>query len=148
MKAARVMLRRLSAAPFASIIALIGVNSAVTLFIQPNRVPTHALLAPYDYLWAALYGLGGLSMLVGIAGRWANLETAGCIAFAGGSLISAVTWAAVGRAAAWNTVLLLVLFTVAALIRARYVAQGRIVVLVEPVDGKPGSVQVVDDGIR
>jgi hypothetical protein len=143
----RVVRHRLTAAPFATLIAAVGVNSAVSLFTQPQRVPAHALLSPYDYVWAVLYGAGGVLMLAGLAGRRANLETAGCVAFAGGSAISALAWALVGRWPAWNTVVILLLFAGAALIRAGHIARGRVLVLVEP-DGVPGRLKVVEDDPR
>jgi hypothetical protein len=143
----RLVRRRLTAAPFATLIAAVGLNSAANLFINPQRVPAHALLSPYDYLWAVLYGVGGLLMLAGLAGRRANLEAAGCVAFAGGSAISALAWAIVGRWPAWNTVAVLGLFAAAALIRAVHIAQGRVLVLVES-DGVPGRLKVVEDDPR
>ncbi len=55
----RRMHRRLNDVPFAVVIGLLGVNSALTLYLNPARQPTHLLLAPWDYLWSGLYGIGG-----------------------------------------------------------------------------------------
>lgn len=122
--------RRLTDVPFATLIGLVGVNGAVTFLVQPDRSVPHALLSPYDYAWALLYGMGGLLILAGILTGRANVEAAGCVAFAGGAAVSAVATAALLGAGAWNSVLVLTLFVVAALIRTRHLAQGRVLVLV------------------
>jgi hypothetical protein len=124
-------LRRLSVVPFAAALGLVGVNSAVSLLLYPERSPIHELAAPFDYAWAVIYGLGGLMMLAGIATARIDVEAAGCVAFGGGAIINAVTWAAIMGWSAWNAVAILVVFAVAALIRGQHVAKGRVLVLVE-----------------
>jgi peptidoglycan/LPS O-acetylase OafA/YrhL len=129
-------LRRLTDVPFASLVAVLGINSAVTLFVAPGRSSAaSALISPIGYAWATLYGIGGLLILAGIANRRANVEAAGCIAFAGGALINAMTTLAVYRWAAWNLALLLLLFSAAAITRTRHLIHGRVLVLVN-IDGR------------
>jgi hypothetical protein len=150
--AVRIVRRRLTAVPFATAIALVGVNGAVNLFTQPQRTPAHNLLSPWDDVWAVLYGIGGLLILAGIATAKANIEAAGCMAFAGGSRISAVASAVVLRWPAWNQVAILTLFTAAALTRVIHLAQGRQLILVQLADPKPRQAEdrilgtVIGDG--
>jgi hypothetical protein len=124
-------LRRLSVVPFAAALGLVGINSAVSLLLYPERSPIHELAAPFDYAWAVIYSLGGLMMLAGIATARIDVETAGCVAFGGGAIINAVAWAAVMGWSAWNTVLILTIFAIASLIRGWHVSKGRVLILVE-----------------
>lgn len=123
------IMRRLAAVPFAVLLALLGVNSAVILLIDPNRSVVHALTTPWDYVWAAQYGLGGAAIIAGIGFGVARLEAAGCVAFAGGTLIQSFVTALVLGWSAWNSVLVLVLFTGGASIRAWHIAQGKTLIL-------------------
>lgn len=134
MHAIRTGVRRLLSYPFAVALALIGINSAVTLIVAPGRSPVHQLLAPWDDVAAGIYGLGGLLILIGIAFLRADFEAAGCIAFAGGALINAVVWMWIAGWTAWNTILVLLMFAAAALIRARHITTGRVLILVETKD--------------
>lgn len=121
--------RRYTDVPFAAILATVGVNAALSFIVAPQRQPAHMLLAPWDAVWAAMYGLGGLLILAGIGSARANIESAGCLAFGGGALISAVASAAVLGRPAWNTVIVLALFCVGAVIRAVHLARGQVLVL-------------------
>jgi hypothetical protein len=123
--------QRLMATPFATIIGVIGVNAAINLMLRPQASPTHQLLSPFDYLSTAIYGIGGLAILVGIAMRRTDVEAAGCIGFAGGSLIAAVTWAFIVGWGSWNQVLVLTVFCIGSLIRAYHLAKGQVLVLIE-----------------
>lgn len=120
--------------PFATVLACLGVNAAITFFIHPNQQAAALLAPPLDYAWITLYGLGGTLILVGIAFGLTNVETAGCLAFGFGAAVSALTTAVVAHWAAWNTIVILVLFTGAALTRARHLWSGRVLVLLSVAD--------------
>jgi hypothetical protein len=127
----RVLSQRLRTAPFATAIALTGINAAANLVLRPNASPVHSLLSPFDYMAAGIYGVGGALIVTGIASARSDVEAAGCIAFAGGALISATAWAALVGWSAWNQVLILLIFASAAMQRAYHIGHGRILVLVE-----------------
>lgn len=127
----RLVRRRLTDVPFACIVALGGINIAVLAFTRPGRLPAHQLLAPWDSLWAGMYGAGGLLILAGIATARANLEAAGCIAFAGGALVSVVATAVVLRWSGATNVAVLAAYAGLALVRAQHLRQGRVLVLVD-----------------
>jgi len=131
---------RLLSYPFAVALALIGINSSITLIVNPGRSPVHQLLAPWDDIAAGVYGIGGLLIIIGIAFLRADFEAAGCIAFAGGALINAVVWMWIAGWTAWNTIAVLVMFAAAALIRARHITTGRVLLLVDTKDAPPAVV--------
>ena len=132
---------RLLAFPFAVAIALVGVNSAVNFFVNPNSNLLHNLVSPWDYIWTVFYGLGGLAIFLGIALQRSDLEAAGCIAFAGGAFVNAITYTAVLHWHSWNTVVILLIFTYAGLLRGWHIYKGRVLLLVDTsVDGKPPKV--------
>ena len=130
-------MKRLGAYPFAVVLAFLAINSTINLVVNPRSNPVHQLLSPWDYITAGLYGVGGLLIIIGIAFNRTDAETAGCIAFGGGALINALVWAAIVGWSAWNTVLILVVFAVASLLRAWHIASGRILVLVQVEDRPP-----------
>lgn len=121
--------RRLKAVPFASVIGLLGINSALTFFSNPILSPLHDVASPWDYLWALQYGIGGAMMVLGIAGGWDRVEASGCVAFAGGAIINAFVLLSIFGLDRWNSVATLVLFAIAAGIRVKHIADGRVLVL-------------------
>jgi hypothetical protein len=137
MHAIRNGVTRLLSYPFAVALALIGINSSITLIVNPGRSPVHQLLAPWDVIAAGIYGIGGLLIIVGIAFLRADFEAGGCIAFAGGALINAVVWMWIAGWTAWNTIAVLLMFSAAALIRARHITTGRVLLLVDTKDAPP-----------
>ncbi len=139
----RVILRRLRTAPFATAIALTGINNAVNLALRPRTIPQHALLSPFDYMSVTIYGIGGLLIIIGLAAAHSDIEAAGCLLFAGGALIAATAWVALVGWAAWNQILVLMVFAGAAVQRADHLAKGRILVLVQL--HEDGPAQVVSD---
>jgi hypothetical protein len=120
---------RLYVLPFNALIAYIAVNSAISFFVHPDVSVTRELPVWLAYTWVVQYALGGLLMLAGLITNRANLEAAGCSGFIGGALVNAFTWAAVGGFNAWNTVLLLTLFAVAAWARLMHLVRRQVVVL-------------------
>jgi hypothetical protein len=126
--------RRFTDVPFAAIVGLLGVNNAITLLLHPGQQAASLLASPLDYVWAGMYSCGGLLILAGIGTTRANVEAAGCVAFAGGALVSALATAIVRGWSAWNAVLVLMLFAAAAGVRTYHLACGRVLVLLD-VDG-------------
>lgn len=122
--------RRYQETPFATAFGILAVNSALNLFLAPERAPAHALVKPMDYLWAGFYGLGGLLLLLGIGARLANVEAAGCVAFAGGALVNAVAFVVVFHS--WSSAFALLAFAWAAGVRTRHLARGQILILTAP----------------
>ncbi len=123
--------RRLTDVPYAVVLGLLAVNSALNLYIHPDRQPAHLLLAPWDYLWSGLYGIGGAMIVIGIGMARHNVEASGTVAFAGGAVVSALVNAITLGWSGWNTVALLTLFAVASLIRTYHLARGRVLLLVD-----------------
>jgi hypothetical protein len=143
--AVRVLWRRLRTAPFATAIGLIGINSGVNVLVRPEISPVHALLNPFDYMAALIYGIGGALIITGIAFARADVEASGCIAFAGGALIAATAWGALIGWGAWNQVLILIIFAGAAMQRAHHLVHGRVLVLVQ-VHENGDLPEVITDG--
>jgi hypothetical protein len=129
LRSARRIRRRYTDVPFATVIGAVGVNNLITLLAHPGQQAASLLASPLDYAWGALYAIGGALILAGIGTARSNLETAGCCAYAGGALISAVAIAVVRGWPAWNAAAVLGLFAAAALTRAWHLAQGRVLAL-------------------
>lgn len=128
---ARIVRRRLTDVPYAVVVGLVGVNTAVTFLAHPGRQSAALLASPLDYLWIVLYGAGGLMLIGGIAAARVNLEAAGCVAVAGGAVVSAVAFLVVAPGATWNNAALQSAFAAAALIRSYHLARGRVLVLLD-----------------
>jgi hypothetical protein len=128
---ARIIRRRYTDVPFATVIGWLGVNNLITLVLHPTQQAASQLAGPLAWLWGGLYGAGGLLILAGLGGARANLEAAGCVAYGGGAAVAAVATAAVRGGAAWNQVGVLLLFAAFATIRAYHLARGRILVLID-----------------
>lgn len=134
----RVYRRRFTDRPADALLALLGVNGALTYFIQPARSTLRTLPASLSIAWIVLFGLGGLLTLAGILSSRANVEAAGWCLFAGGALISGITVGLVlGWLVAWNSVLVLALYAGCALVRTWHASRGRIPVLLEPPEELP-----------
>lgn len=123
--------RRYTDVPFASVLALLGVNAGITALLRPELQPARQLAQPWDTVWLVMYSLGGLMILIGIGTRLANVEAAGCLAFGGGALIAAIATAVVIGTRGWNSTVILLLFCSAATTRAWHLVHGLVLVLVD-----------------
>ncbi len=128
---ARQVRRRYTDVPFATVIGWLGVNNLITLVAHPGQQAASLLASPLDYLWGGLYAAGGVLILAGIGAARTNLEAAGCVAYGGGALISALATAVVRGWGAWNQITVLVLFAVFSAVRTYHLARGGVLVLVD-----------------
>src|SRR6266540_116036 len=127
--------RRLFSVPFATAIACIGINNGLTVFISKRSVVSAALPTFFQSLWAIFYIIAGIMILIGIGMGARNIEAAGCIAFCGGSLINALAVADVLGWTSWNSICVLLLFSIFSFIRAMNIMQGKVLVLLKVVNG-------------
>jgi len=127
--------RRLTDVPFASVLALLGVNGAVTFFVRPGVQAAALLASPLDYAWIAMYGAGGALILAGIAAAQMNVEAAGCVAFGTGAAVSGLATAVVRGWGQWNAAVVLFVFATAAAVRSYHLFRGRVLVLLDVASG-------------
>lgn len=128
---ARRIRRRLTDVPFATVFAVLGINSAVTFATRPNVQAASLLASPLAYAWIVMYGAGGALILAGIVTARINLEAAGCVSFGTGAAVSAVATATVRGWEQWNTVVVLLVFAAASAVRAYHLFRGRVLVLLD-----------------
>lgn len=125
-----VLRRRYTDVPFAVVFGFVGINNLINLIVHPGQQAASLLASPLDYFWGSLYATGGLLILIGLGIARANVEAAGCVAFGGGAFISALTLAILNGWASWNQIFLLALFATMAMVRARHLARGQVLILV------------------
>lgn len=117
----------LNVAPFAVSLAIVAVISGIRGLIDPNAFPLHAVMHGLDYIWAVIFACGGAAMLCGMGFRKPNVEAAGCALFFGGTLVEAVSFLfflGFTRTTSLVTVLILMNFAIASLLRFRHLYKG------------------------
>src|SRR6266576_3137666 len=94
-------LRKFSAgldlSPLAASLGFLGAISGASGILNPNNplnAPVHALFHGLDILWAIVFFLGGLLLLMGMGLHFPRLEAAGCALFAGGAFSNGVAFVA------------------------------------------------------
>lgn len=127
--------RRLTDVPFAAVLAVVGVNSAITFFARPGTQAASLLASPLDYAWVAMYGAGGALILAGIATARVNIEALGCVAFGTGAAVSGLATAVLRGWAQWNAAMVLFVFAAGAWVRAFHLFRGRVLVLLDVASG-------------
>jgi len=103
-------------------IAVAALANVLGFFRDPSRNPIHAVAAPWDSLWAVMYGIGGLLLLVAFALKrpTANIEAGGWALIAAGAIVQVVVFASFGvgsLSGTWATVTILALLVVIAVYR-------------------------------
>lgn len=132
---ARRIRRRLTDVPFATVLALVGVNAAINFFARPGTQAASLLASPLAYAWVAMYGAGGALIVAGIAAARINVEALGCVAFGTGAAVSGLATAAVRGWAQWNAAAVLFVFAAGAWVRAYHLFRGRVLVLLDVESG-------------
>jgi hypothetical protein len=132
---ARLIRRRLTDVPFATVLAVLGINGTITFFTRPGAQAASLLASPLDYAWIGMYGAGGALIFAGIATARVSLEAAGCVAFGTGAAVSGLATAVVRGWPQWNAVAVLFVFAGAAATRAYHLFRGRVLVLLDVAAG-------------
>lgn len=123
---------RLLSTPFATAIALIAILGSVRNLVEPESLVLRVAIGELAWVWSAVYGIGGLLMLVGIARGRARAEAAGCMGIATGALVQALVQLFFLDLSPYLTVwssASLLLFAAAGLIRVNHLVNGRVLIL-------------------
>lgn len=119
--------QNLNIAPFAVSLAIVAIISGIRGLVDPSAFPLHAVMHGLDYIWAIIFACGGAAMFFGMGFRKANVEAAGCALFFGGTLVEAVSFLfflGFTRTTSLVTVLILMNFAIASLLRFRHLYKG------------------------
>lgn len=118
--------------------------TAIRFWLDPNAPfqVVGRVLHPWDYVWATVYGLGGVLTILGVVlaarpqGRdhWRAVEAGGLVLISIGVSVQAVVFASLWRTLGWSytiaTILALVVFVRAALVRVGMILRHEYVVMV------------------
>lgn len=110
-----------------------AVANVIGFFRDPTRNPIHAIAAPWDSVWAVMYGIAGALLLISFIARrpLANLEAGGWCLIAAGAAVQVVVFASFGvgsLSGTWLTVAILGLLFVIAIYRVVAIrSSGRVV---------------------
>jgi hypothetical protein len=119
--------RQLTRTPFATALAVLAMLSGIRGLVEPESLPMVAVIGVLGYIWAAVYFAGGALMAFGMATLRSKYEASGCVLFSGGVLVQAVITlfflGATPYLTVWS-VLSLVVFGIAGLIRTRHLVRG------------------------
>jgi hypothetical protein len=132
--------KRLTTAPFAAVIGMLAMFSFANFVVNsPTSVArlVHDSVAPVDFLYMAIYGVGGFLFVYGMARNRLRPEFLGLAGIAAGSGVQAFVYIAVFGWPAVFSAAQLLMFTAAATVRAWYVFHGYIVTTVRLLDEKP-----------
>lgn len=123
---------RLLATPFATAIGMIALLGSIRNVVEPESLILRVAIGELAWVWSAVYGLGALLMLAGIARGRASTEAAGCMGIATGAMIQALVQLFFLDLSPYLTIwssASLFLFAAAGLIRVSHLVNGRILVL-------------------
>jgi hypothetical protein len=119
--------RHLDQAPFAAVLAFLGVITGLRGLVDPNIYPVHFAMHGLDAVWAVTFLLGGAGIFIGRGIDRAKVEAAGCALFAGGAMVEAFAYLAFlgwTRTSSWVTVMVLVVFAFGAMRRWTHLIRG------------------------
>lgn len=121
------LVRNLRRDHFAAALAALAMLTGVRGVVEPESLPLVAVIGWIGYVWAVVYFFGGAFMAVGLGTARAKYEAAGCVLFAGGTLVQgAITPFFLGASpflTIWS-VIALVLFGIAGLAHAKRLTRG------------------------
>jgi len=133
---ARTFIRNLDRAPIGTAFALLAVITGIRGVFDPTSLAVYYTLPVLSYVWAVVYGIGGLLMLWGAGRLNPKWEAAGCILIAGGTGVQAILFLSeLGSfrfITIWNVVSLGI-FTAAFLRRAVHLVRGQHLIWVKTV---------------